>query len=66
MKGVAVAKPEEDEKKGKILRTKTGDRLAAGMVDIVFCCDTTSSMGSYLTQCKSTVNTIIKHILDKT
>jgi len=48
LKGVAVAKPEDGEKKDKILRTKTGDKLAAGMVDIVFCCDTTSSMGTYL------------------
>jgi hypothetical protein len=44
-----VAKPEGDSTKGKILRTKTGDKLAAGMIDIVFCCDTTSSMSSYLT-----------------
>lgn len=46
-------KPQAEEvskqkKKGKPLRTKTGDRLAAGMVDIVFCCDTTGSMSSYL------------------
>jgi len=48
LKGVAVAKPEEGEEKENIISTKAGDKLAAGMVDIVFCCDTTSSMGTYL------------------
>jgi len=49
LKGVAVAKPEDGEEKDKILSSsKVGDKLAAGMVDIVFCCDTTSSMGTYL------------------
>lgn len=37
-----------EKNKAKPLRTATGDRLAAGMIDIVFCCDTTSSMSSYI------------------
>ncbi|KAL4500400.1 hypothetical protein ABPG72_003351 [Tetrahymena utriculariae] len=54
------------QKKVKPLRTKTGEKLAAGMIDVVFCCDTTSSMSSYINKCKDTVNQIIKNILDKT
>ncbi|KAL4454250.1 hypothetical protein ABPG74_012207 [Tetrahymena malaccensis] len=65
LKGQAKA---EDvvQKKAKPLRTKTGEKLAAGMIDVVFCCDTTSSMSSYINKCKDTVNQIIKNILDKT
>ena len=32
------------------------------MIDVVFCCDTTSSMGSYINKCKESVITIIKNI----
>ncbi|EAS04311.1 von willebrand factor type A domain protein (macronuclear) [Tetrahymena thermophila SB210] len=65
LKGQAKAE-DVAQKKAKPLRTKTGEKLAAGMVDVVFCCDTTSSMSSYINKCKDTVNQIIKNILDKT
>lgn len=37
----------------------------AGMIDIVFCCDTTGSMSSYLSKTKDTINLIIEKIQNK-
>ena len=36
------------------------------MIDVVFCCDTTGSMTSYLIESKTAVKTIMKKILEKT
>ncbi|CAD8063564.1 unnamed protein product [Paramecium primaurelia] len=47
------------------LPRRTESKAAAGIVDVVFCVDTTSSMSQYLTQTKNTVKEIIKNIKNK-
>jgi len=37
----------------------------AGMIDLVFCCDTTSSMSPYIVKTKSTIQQLIEKIKDK-
>lgn len=38
---------------------------SAGIVDVVFCCDTTGSMSSYLENSKKAIESIMKRIYDK-
>ena len=37
-------------------------KASAGMIDVVFCCDTTSSMQLYINKCKDSVFTIMNKI----
>ncbi|EAS06505.1 von willebrand factor type A domain protein (macronuclear) [Tetrahymena thermophila SB210] len=39
--------------------------LAAGMIDVVFCIDTTGSMNEYLEKTKDTVNKIVEQVKEK-
>ena len=72
----SAIKPEEKEsKKESVSNNKITTSTApmpsqnlinySGMIDIVFCCDTTSSMSSYLAKTKETILTIINRIMSK-
>ncbi|CAD8091608.1 unnamed protein product [Paramecium sonneborni] len=56
---------EQKQTESAKLPRRTESKAAAGIVDVVFCVDTTSSMSMYLNQTKNTVKEIIKNIKNK-
>ncbi|CAK80526.1 unnamed protein product (macronuclear) [Paramecium tetraurelia] len=56
---------EQKQTESAKLPRRTESKAAAGIVDVVFCVDTTSSMSQYINQTKNTVKEIIKNIKNK-
>lgn len=70
----STAEPEKSKKESNVNKEVTTSAAPApspkfinycGMIDIVFCCDTTSSMSSYLAKTKETILAIINRIMSK-
>ncbi|KAL4473139.1 hypothetical protein ABPG72_007369 [Tetrahymena utriculariae] len=64
-KSVSAPAVANKKKPNKQVSNLISSGLAAGMIDVVFCIDTTGSMNEYLEKTKDTVNKIVEQVKEK-